>query len=154
VSVGWQSVYRGTAVLLVAGSLAFALLARNPPQSRRSASVNEMLAVLGREKLSWLLALFYFLTFGGFVAFSIYLPLLLRDEFGLSIPDARFRAAGFVVLATLLRPVGGWLSDRIGGARVLAGVLPGSGLFALLLAWPAMLAFRVGALGCVGVLGP
>ncbi len=36
--------------------------------------------------------------------------------------DAGFRTAGFVVLATLLRPVGGWLSDRIGGARVLSVV--------------------------------
>src|SRR5438093_1023701 len=152
-SVGWLSVYRGTAALLAVGAIAFALLARNPPQARRPASVNEMLGVLGREKLSWLLALFYFLTFGGFVAFSIYLPLLLRDEFGLSIPDAGFRAAGFVVLATLLRPLGGWLSDRIGGARVLAGVLPGIGLFALLLAWPAMLPFTVCALGCAALLG-
>jgi NNP family nitrate/nitrite transporter-like MFS transporter len=152
-SVGWQSVYRGTAALLVAGAIAFALLARNPPQTKRPASFNEMVGVLGREKLSWLLALFYFLTFGGFVAFSIYLPLLLRDEFGLGIADAGFRAAGFVVLATLLRPLGGWLSDRIGGARVLAGVFPGIGLFALLLAWPAMLPFTVGALGCAALLG-
>jgi MFS family permease len=112
-----------------------------------------MLSVLAREKLSWALAAFYFLTFGGFVAFSIYLPLLLRDEFHLSIADAGFRAAGFVVLATLLRPIGGWLADRIGGARVLAGVFPGIALFALLLAWPAMLPFTVGALGCAALLG-
>jgi NNP family nitrate/nitrite transporter-like MFS transporter len=152
-SLGWQSVYRGMAILLVIWATAFALLARNSPQAKRPASVSEMFAVLAREKLSWALAAFYFLTFGGFVAFSIYLPLLLRDEFGLSIADAGFRAAGFVVLATLLRPVGGWLSDRIGGARVLAGVFPGIALFALLLAWPAMLPFTVGALGCAALLG-
>ncbi|HEY6970658.1 MAG TPA: MFS transporter [Candidatus Angelobacter sp.] len=152
-SLGWQSVYHGMAVLLVVWAIAFALLARNPPQTKRPASVGEMFSVLAREKLSWALAAFYFLTFGGFVAFSIYLPLLLRDEFGLSIADAGFRAAGFVVLATLLRPVGGWLSDRIGGARVLAGVFPGIALFALLLAWPAMLPFTVGALGCAALLG-
>ena len=51
-SVGWQSVYRGTAALLAAGAIAFALLARNPPQAKRPASVNQMFAVLGREKLS------------------------------------------------------------------------------------------------------
>jgi MFS family permease len=152
-SVGWQSVYRGAAALLVVWAIVFATLARNPLQAKRPASVNEMLSVLVREKLSWVLAFFYFLTFGGFVAFSIYLPLLLRDQFGLSITDAGFRAAGFVVLATLLRPVGGWLSDRIGGARVLAGVFPGIALFALLLAWPAMLPFSVGALGCAALLG-
>ncbi|HEU5126327.1 MAG TPA: MFS transporter [Verrucomicrobiae bacterium] len=152
-SYGWQSVYRGMAVVLIVWAVLFALMARNAPGANRPASVGEMVKVLTREKLSWVLALFYFLTFGGFVAFAIYLPLLLRDEFQLSVTDAGFRAAGFVVLATLLRPVGGWLADRIGGARVLAGVFPGIALFALLLAWPAMIPFSVGALGCAALLG-
>ena len=72
-----------------------------------------MVSLLARERLAWVLALFYFLTFGGFVAFAIYLPTLLRDQFRLSAADAGFRTAGFVVLATLMRPVGGWLSDRL-----------------------------------------
>jgi NNP family nitrate/nitrite transporter-like MFS transporter len=153
VSVGWQSVFRGAAGLLAIWAVAFALFARNPAGAKRPASLKEMVAVLAQQKLSWALAAFYFLTFGGFVAFSIYLPLLLRDDFGLSITDAGFRAAGFVVLATLMRPVGGWLSDRIGGASVLAGVFPGIALFALLLAWPAITPFTAGALGCAALLG-
>ena len=152
-SVGWQSVYRGVAVLLIIWGIAFALVARNAPAAKRPSGISDMLSVLAREKLSWALAAFYFLTFGGFVAFAIYLPLLLRDEFGMGVTEAGFRAAGFVVLATLLRPVGGWLADRIGGARVLAGVFPGIALFALLLAWPAMVPFSVGALGCAALLG-
>ena len=56
----------------------------------------------------------------------MYLPTLLKDQFALTPADAGLRTAGFVVLATLLRPVGGVLSDRIGGARVLRGVFPGS----------------------------
>jgi NNP family nitrate/nitrite transporter-like MFS transporter len=58
-----------------------------------------------------------------------------------------------VVLATLMRPVGGWLADRIGGARVLAGVFLGVAPFALLMTWPSMLPFSVGALGCAALLG-
>src|SRR5262249_645774 len=85
--------------------------------------------------------------------FSIYLPTLLKDEFRLSPADAGFRAAGFVVLATLLRPAGGWLADRIGGARVLSGVFLGIVPFGLLLTWPSMLPFTVGALGCASLLG-
>ena len=68
-----------------------------------------MISVLRRSSTAWLLGAFYFLTFGGFVAFSIYLPTLLKAQFGLEPADAGFRAAGFVVLATLMRPVGGWL---------------------------------------------
>ena len=107
------------------------------------ATFADMMAVFTKEPLSWALSAFYFLTFGGFVAFSVYLPTLLRDEFGLTMADAGFRTAGFVVLATLMRPVGGILSDRIGGARVLSGVLSGVVPFALLLMWPSMLPFTV-----------
>jgi hypothetical protein len=112
-----------------------------------------MLRVLTTEKLSWALSAFYFLTFGGFVAFSIYLPTLLRDEFGLTMTDAGFRTAGFVVLATLMRPVGGILSDKIGGARVLSGVFLGVIPFAVLLTWAAVVPFTVGALGSAALLG-
>jgi MFS family permease len=109
--------------------------------------------VLTREPLAWALAAFYFLTFGGFVAFSVYLPTLLRDQFGLAPADAGFRTAGFVVLATLMRPLGGILSDRIGGARVLSGVLAGIVPFALLLMWASIVPFTAGALGCAALLG-
>ena len=147
------AIFRGAAVLLVLWAAAFYLLARDAPAASRPAGLRAMIAVLARERLSWALAAFYFLTFGGFVAFSIYLPSLLRDQFRLSATDAGFRTAGFVVLATLCRPAGGWLADRIGGARLLSAVFLGLVPFALLLAWPAMLPFTVGALGCAALLG-
>jgi NNP family nitrate/nitrite transporter-like MFS transporter len=69
------------------------------------------------------LALLYAITFGGFVAFGAYLPTYLAATYDIATADAAFRAAGFVVVATVFRPVGGWLSDRIDGARVLAWAL-------------------------------
>lgn len=67
-------------------------------------------------KLSWL----YALGFGGFVAFSVYLPTFLINDYGMGRADAALRTAGFVVLAVVMRPVGGWLSDKIGPVPVLA----------------------------------
>ena len=61
----------------------------------------------------WILSVFYFITFGGFVAFGNYLPTLLQGQFSFSPVDAGLRASAFVVLATALRPVGGYLADRI-----------------------------------------
>lgn len=153
VALGWQNIFRGMAALLVIWGVAFFFLARNSPKTVRPSGLGAMIQLLSRERLSWVLSLFYFLTFGGFVAFSIYLPVLLKDQFGLKPADAGFRTAGFVVLATLARPLGGWLSDKIGGARVLQTVFLGIIPFALLMSWPAMLPFTVGALGCAFLLG-
>ncbi|MGY5764841.1 MFS transporter [Brachybacterium sp. DNPG3] len=61
----------------------------------------------------------YAVSFGGYVAFTVLLPTLLGIRYGLSAADASFRMAGFVVVAVLLRPVGGILADRLGAARTL-----------------------------------
>jgi MFS transporter, NNP family, nitrate/nitrite transporter len=150
---GWETVFRGTSALLLAWAVAYVALARNPVHGGRPATVAAMAAMLRRAPKAWLLGAFYFLTFGGFVAFSIYLPTLLRAQFGLTPADAGFRAAGFVVMATLMRPVGGWLSDRIGGAQVLSWVFTGVALSSLLLTWQSMVPFTVGALSCAMLLG-
>lgn len=150
---GFRNVYLIMSVILVVWAGVFLVFARNATQTIRPKGLSEMLGVLAREPLAWALAGFYFLTFGGFVAFSIYLPTLLRDQFGLKPADAGFRTAGFVVLATLCRPLGGWLSDRIGGSRVLSWILPAVAGFGLLLGVPSMIPFTVGALGCAALLG-
>jgi NNP family nitrate/nitrite transporter-like MFS transporter len=93
------------------------------------------------------------LTFGGFVAFSIYLPTLLKDLFRLTPADAGARTAGFVLLATLMRPLGGMLADRFGGARVLVGVFIAVTVLGALMGCPFMPTFTVGALGAAAALG-
>ncbi len=66
------------------------------------------------------LALLYAVSFGGFVAFSVYLPTYLKNAYELTQGDAATRTAGFVVFAVIMRPVGGWLSDRTHPVKVLA----------------------------------
>jgi NNP family nitrate/nitrite transporter-like MFS transporter len=151
--IGLKNVVLGLSALLIVWAIVFAIFARNPQEANRAKGLGEMLSVLRRERRSWALSAFYFLTFGGFVAFGIYLPSLLHSQFGLGLVDAGFRTAGFVVLATAARPLGGWLSDKIGGARLLSAVFLGIVPFALLLMWPAILPFTVGALGCATLLG-
>ncbi|WP_298327803.1 MFS transporter [Haloactinopolyspora sp.] len=65
------------------------------------------------------MSLLYAVGFGGFVAFSVYLPTYLVNAYGLDEADAAFRTAGFVVLAVVMRPVAGYLSDRFGPVPVL-----------------------------------
>ena len=110
-------------------------------------------AVPLRSRLSWVLSLYYFLTFGGFVAMAIYLPIFLTDMFKLSARDAGLRTAGFVVLATAMRPVGGILADRIGGRRILLIVFPLTALMAIFMACPLISTFTIGALGMAVAIG-
>jgi MFS transporter, NNP family, nitrate/nitrite transporter len=70
--------------------------------------------------ITWQACILYAVAFGGYVAFSVYLPAYLKTEYGLSPAGAANRMAGFVVVAVIMRPVGGWLSDRFGPVPVLA----------------------------------
>jgi NNP family nitrate/nitrite transporter-like MFS transporter len=70
--------------------------------------------------ITWQACILYAVAFGGYVAFSVYLPAYLKTEYGLTPAGAANRMAGFVVVAVILRPIGGWLSDRIGPIRVLS----------------------------------
>lgn len=80
------------------------------------------------------LAMLYAVAFGGFVAFSVYLPTYLVNNFGMAKGDGALRMAGFVVVAVIARPIGGWLCDRFDKTRVLAVLLGATGLFAVLAA--------------------
>jgi NNP family nitrate/nitrite transporter-like MFS transporter len=99
------------------------------------------------------LSLYYFLTFGGFVALALYMPTFLREIFSLTPTDAGARTAGFVLLATLMRPVGGILADKMGGAKVLVVVFIGIAILSLLLSFDTIVPFTIGALGCAAALG-
>jgi NNP family nitrate/nitrite transporter-like MFS transporter len=80
------------------------------------------LAATSRLSITWQACILYAVAFGGYVAFSVYLPAYLRTAYGLEQADAANRMAGFVIVAVVMRPVGGWLSDRFGPIPVLTGV--------------------------------
>ncbi len=149
----WQLTYRLFGLVSFVYGVIFLLTARNAPVTRKPKSFVEMLKVLGSRPLSWLLSLFYFVTFGGFVALSIGLPKLLQGMFNLGQQDAGLRVAGFVVLATFMRPLGGYLSDLFGGAKMLMVVFAMSALFALGLTSRALVPFSIGALGIATFVG-
>jgi NNP family nitrate/nitrite transporter-like MFS transporter len=149
----WRPVFFLFAVVSLLWGAVFYMLARDAAQTAKPKTLAENLSVLRRSPMAWVLSLFYFLTFGGFVALSIYLPTLLRDLFNLTATDAGARTAGFVLLATAMRPVGGWLADRMSGGRVLVGVFVAIACLGLLMGYAWMPTFTVGALGAAASLG-
>ncbi|GAB3815147.1 NarK/NasA family nitrate transporter [Micromonospora zhanjiangensis] len=113
-----------TAVVLAGYAGVAALLLRDAPDRPVPvAPLAARLAATVRLRVTWQASALYAVAFGGYVAFSVYLPAYLKTAYGLTQADAANRMAGFVLLAVLMRPVGGWLSDRIPATRVLSGAL-------------------------------
>ena len=73
-------------------------------------------AVIFRRKHNWLMCWLYVGTFGSFIGFSAGFPLLIKGQFP-DVDPTRFAFLGPLVGA-LARPLGGWISDKLGGARV------------------------------------
>ncbi|GIH70191.1 MFS transporter [Sphaerimonospora thailandensis] len=152
---GRQVPFFVVAAALVVVGLAFLAVGRDAPGMQRASEpfLTRFMAAAGL-RITRELAAMYALTFGGFVAFGVYLPLYLKEVYGLSTADAAARAAGFVVLATLTRPVGGWLADRVGGAPVLAYSLAVAFTCAIIVSFaPAMPLATVGFLVLAAALG-
>jgi NNP family nitrate/nitrite transporter-like MFS transporter len=118
-------------------ALVFWVFARDAEGLVKPESLGANLKLLKGERMVWILSLFYFLTFGGFVALANYLPKLLVDWFHIDKGDAGLRAAGFTIMAIIARPVGGWLADKVGGSTVLSVVFTVGPAGALALAWLA-----------------
>ncbi|MFE6287741.1 nitrate/nitrite transporter [Streptomyces sp. NPDC057877] len=118
-----------TPFLITAGALAVyavvsALLLRDAPgRTVPTEPLTQRLAATLRLTVTWQASALYAVAFGGYVAFSVYLPTYLKTGYGLEQADAANRMAGFVLVAVAMRPVGGWLSDRFGPVRVLGASL-------------------------------
>ena len=108
------------AVLGVYAVVAWLVLRDAPGRTAPTTSLASRLSANARLPIAWQASLLYAVAFGGYVAFSVYLPAYLKTAYELSPADAANRMAGFVVVAVLMRPVGGWLSDKFGAVPVLA----------------------------------
>ena len=73
-------------------------------------------AVIFKRKHNWIMCWLYLGTFGSFIGYSAGFPLLIKSQFP-QINALSYAWLGPLVGA-LIRPLGGWLSDKLGGARV------------------------------------
>ncbi|SDT44218.1 MFS transporter [Microlunatus soli] len=122
------------AVLLGAAMCWFAL--RNAPSWRPSdLPVLPKIAGAARLAITWKMAFLYGICFGGFVAFSTYLPSYIKDVYSFNLTEAGTRTAIFAITAVIARPIGGALSDRLGPRQVVAISLAGTAILAVVVAF-------------------
>jgi MFS transporter, NNP family, nitrate/nitrite transporter len=152
-AIGIPSTFLVYSSIAVVWGLIFAAGANNAKPPSKSKNLAENIEVLKTEKLTWVLSIFYALTFGGFVALSISLPILYKEVFEMTPEEAGARTALFVLLATLSRPLGGILSDRLGGQKLLLYVFLGMAATGWLMATTSIWSFTVGVLCCAVLFG-
>lgn len=142
--------YTATHIILAVALAATAAICwfgmRNSPVwSPNTDPVVPKLAAALRLPVTWQMSFLYAVTFGGFVAFSTYLPTYLKDVYSFDLTAAGTRTAGFAIAAVLARPVGGILSDRIGPRAVVGISLAGTTVLAIVLALRPPLELTAGA---------
>jgi NNP family nitrate/nitrite transporter-like MFS transporter len=91
-----------------------------------------------RHGQTWIMSLLYIGTFGSFIGYAFALPLVIKNTFPEFLGAHPFIATylaglGFVgaLIGSVARPLGGWLADRLGGARVTLAVFLGEAVFTL-----------------------
>jgi NNP family nitrate/nitrite transporter-like MFS transporter len=116
---GWRlipAIY--TVLLILTASAVFLLTPRVDRKPGSSTPLREQLAPL-KEIRVWRFSLYYTVVFGAYVSLSSMLPKYYEHQFGVELWKAALLTALFIFPASLLRPLGGSLSDRLGARRVM-----------------------------------
>ena len=128
---GWRLVYGiSIAPILLAMALLWAF-AKEPPDREQKRLSDYLKVLIDRD--AWIFNLMYMVTFGGFIGLTSFLPTLFSDQYGIPKQSIGKYTAGIIIAASVLRVAGGWLSDRLGGIRllmVLGGLIIGTTLAA------------------------
>lgn len=115
---GWHNVFAFAAIPLIAVWIVFFFLAKEAPVKRSLKTWKDYASVLKIADSAWF-CLLYSLTFGGFSGFASYLSIFFRDQYHVTPVMAGDLTTFVVLFGSMLRPVGGMLSDKFGGYRML-----------------------------------
>lgn len=132
--VNWFGLFTTHVIVAVAlglTALLCVLLMRNAPGFHPNTDrVLPKLKTAAKLRVTWEMSFLYAVAFGGFVAFSNYLPTYIKTIYGFSAVDAGARTAGFALAAVLARPVGGALADRFAPKYVVLAAFAGTAVMA------------------------
>lgn len=116
---GWRLIPVIYSVLLVVvGILTWVIVPRVDRAPGASKPIKETLVPLKQVRV-WRFSLYYVAVFGAYVALSAWLPKYYVDNFQIDLALAGLLTATFIFPASLLRPLGGWMSDRWGARTVM-----------------------------------
>ena len=116
--VGWQTTVRSYLIIIAIFAILMFFLG-DAKEPKVKVPLGAQVKDLSSNYKLYYLSLWYFITFGAFVAFGLFLPNYLVNNFGIDKVDAGIRSGVFIAVATFLRPVGGILGDKFNAVKVL-----------------------------------
>jgi NNP family nitrate/nitrite transporter-like MFS transporter len=133
---GWRFVPFLYGILLVLTAIAFVAFAPSP--DKKPGTGRAFLTMLQplKEMRVWRFSLYYVVVFGVYVALSAWLPKYFVSVYDVPLGTAALLTTPFIFTSSLLRPLGGWLSDKYGPRLVTTAVFTCGGMIALLLFLP------------------
>ena len=127
---GWHAVFGFALIPLFLVMAYFAFFAKDSPNHPPAIPFLHYFRPL-RETDALLFCFFYMITFGGFVGLASFLPIFFTDQYTISRVTAGTLTALCVFAGSFCRPLGGYISDRIGGIRALSFIYTGIAIFLL-----------------------
>ena len=120
-SIGWHKVFMIYSIPLLFMAFVYWFFSADAPRpaNAKPSTFSDKLKVYKSSNLIWVFCLFYFMTFGFFVTFSLWLPSYFRDFYKITPVKAGSLTAIFVFVTTFSRILGGYLGDHIPGRRIL-----------------------------------
>ena len=114
---GWKAVYGMSILPIVAAMILLQIFAKEPPDREHKPLKDYLKILVDRD--AWIFNLMYMLTFGGYIGLTSFLPTLFHDQYAIPKESVGQYSAVIIVMASILRVLGGWIADKIGGLRLL-----------------------------------
>ncbi|MFQ5956253.1 MAG: nitrate/nitrite transporter [Candidatus Brocadiales bacterium] len=115
----WHSIFPIYAIPCLVMALLYWRFITDAPTTAHTKSLSEILSVFRRTPLAWVFCAFYWVTFGGFVCFSLFLPAYFKKVYNITPVQAGDLTTVFIFVTSFIRPVGGYLADRMDGRKIL-----------------------------------
>ncbi|WP_045521211.1 nitrate/nitrite transporter [Neobacillus niacini] len=117
-SFGWHGVFGFSLLPLFTAFIVFIIFAKDSPAAPKPQKLSQYLAIV-KMKETWIFSFFYSLSFGGFVGLTSYLGIFFVDQYGISKVTAGDLVTITVFAGSFVRPIGGYIADRLGGMNLL-----------------------------------
>ena len=152
--IGWHATMLLATVPVLLALATWVLLASDSPTHPKPRTIAQYAEIV-RHADTWWFCFFYSITFGGFLALASYLAIYFNTAYGIDKVKVGMLVAAATLAGSGMRPVGGWIADRIGGVTLLRIVYITFAVCAFMIAaqpsLPVCLAIVIVATGLLGV---